>query len=136
MQRFRDGEVDVLVATDVAARGIDVSDVQVVFNYDLPQTNEYYLHRIGRTGRAKKEGVSFLFYTSQDKKRVGEMIRYTQSEVTEVRLWNGKMKPVTPNPCGQGRTVRCSPPLWAPRRGSSSARPLHPQATGAQERFR
>jgi len=98
MQRFRDGEVDVLVATDVAARGIDVSDVQVVFNYDLPQTNEYYLHRIGRTGRAKKEGVSFLFYTSQDKKRVGEMIRYTQSEVTEVRLWNGKMKPVTPNP--------------------------------------
>ncbi|MDD2994132.1 MAG: C-terminal helicase domain-containing protein, partial [Pygmaiobacter sp.] len=98
MQRFRDGEVDVLVATDVAARGIDVSDVQVVFNYDLPQTNEYYLHRIGRTGRAKKEGVSFLFYTAQDKKRVGEMIRYTQSEVTEVKLWNGKMKPVTPNP--------------------------------------
>ena len=99
MGRFRSGEIDVLVATDVAARGIDVSDVQVVFNYDLPQTNEYYLHRIGRTGRAKKEGVSFLLYTAEDKKRVREMIRYTQSEVTEVRLQFGKLVEV---PRGDG----------------------------------
>ena len=102
MGRFRAGDVDVLVATDVAARGIDVSDVQVVFNYDLPQTNEYYLHRIGRTGRAKKEGVSFLLYTAEDKKRVREMIRYTQSEVTEVRLQFGKLVEVQPNPWASG----------------------------------
>ena len=102
MGRFRSGEIDVLVATDVAARGIDVSDVQVVFNYDLPQTNEYYLHRIGRTGRAKKEGVSFLLYTAEDKKRVREMIRYTQSEVTEVRLQFGKLVEVKPNPWSGG----------------------------------
>ncbi|MBC5580831.1 DEAD/DEAH box helicase [Anaerofilum sp. BX8] len=102
MGRFRAGDVDVLVATDVAARGIDVSDVQVVFNYDLPQTNEYYLHRIGRTGRAKKEGVSFLLYTAEDKKRVREMIRYTQSEVTEVRLQFGKLVEVQPNPWSAG----------------------------------
>ena len=102
MGRFRSGEIDVLVATDVAARGIDVSDVQVVFNYDLPQTNEYYLHRIGRTGRAKKEGVSFLLYTAEDKKRVREMIRYTQSEVTEVRLQFGKLVEVKPNPWSSG----------------------------------
>ena len=102
MGRFRTGEIDVLVATDVAARGIDVSDVQVVFNYDLPQTNEYYLHRIGRTGRAKKEGVSFLLYTAEDKKRVREMIRYTQSEVTEVRLQFGKLVEVKPNPWSGG----------------------------------
>ena len=102
MGRFRSGEIDVLVATDVAARGIDVSDVQVGFNYDLPQTNEYYLHRIGRTGRAKKEGVSFLLYTAEDKKRVREMIRYTQSEVTEVRLQFGKLVEVKPNPWSGG----------------------------------
>ena len=102
MGRFRTGEIDVLVATDIAARGIDVSDVQVVFNYDLPQTNEYYLHRIGRTGRAKKEGVSFLLYTAEDKKRVREMIRYTQSEVTEVRLQFGKLVEVKPNPWSGG----------------------------------
>jgi len=98
MGRFRTGDLDVLVATDVAARGIDVSDVQVVFNYDLPQTNEYYLHRIGRTGRAKREGVSFLLYTAEDKKRVREIIRYTQSDVSEVKICGGKLVPVSPNP--------------------------------------
>ena len=56
MARFKAGELAVLVATDVAARGIDVTDVDAVFNYDVPPSNEYYTHRIGRTGRAKKEG--------------------------------------------------------------------------------
>lgn len=54
MHRFRSGKTDILVATDVAARGIDVDDVDAVFNYDLPQDEEYYVHRIGRTGRAEK----------------------------------------------------------------------------------
>ena len=63
MNGFREGKFEVLVATDVAARGIDVDDVEAVFNYDIPDENEYYLHRIGRTGRAKRHGVAFTFLT-------------------------------------------------------------------------
>ena len=59
MKRFREGKLPVFVATDVAARGIDVDDVDAVFNYDVPQENEYYIHRIGRTGRAKHHGVAY-----------------------------------------------------------------------------
>lgn len=98
MGRFREGSVDVLVATDVAARGIDVSDVEVVFNYDIPQSNEYYLHRIGRTGRARKSGVSYLLYTKDDTARVRDMIRYTQSDVTELTVVCGKYQPARSNP--------------------------------------
>ena len=79
MQRFKAGEINVLVATDVAARGIDVSDVDAVINYDVPSENEHYTHRIGRTGRAKKEGVSYLFYVSEEKKRVQELLRLTRN---------------------------------------------------------
>jgi len=61
MSSFKNGKVDILIATDVAARGIDVDDVDVVFNFDLPQDVEYYIHRIGRTGRAGKSGVSYTF---------------------------------------------------------------------------
>ena len=59
MRAFRTGRTDILVATDVAARGIDVDDVEAVFNYDVPQDDEYYVHRIGRTGRAGREGKAF-----------------------------------------------------------------------------
>ena len=79
MQSFRDGKVSILVATDVAARGIDVSDVDAVINYDVPSDNEHYTHRIGRTGRAKKEGVSYLFYMPDEKKRVDELLRMTRN---------------------------------------------------------
>ena len=79
MQSFRDGNVSILVATDVAARGIDVSDVDAVINYDVPSDNEHYTHRIGRTGRAKKEGVSYLFYMPDEKKRVDELLRMTRN---------------------------------------------------------
>ena len=79
MQSFRDGKVSILVATDVVARGIDVSDVDAVVNYDVPSDNEHYTHRIGRTGRAKKEGVSYLFYMPDEKKRVDELLRMTRN---------------------------------------------------------
>ena len=79
MQNFRDGRLAILVATDVAARGIDVSDVDAVINYDVPGDNEHYTHRIGRTGRAKKEGVSYLFYVPEEKKRVQELLRLTRN---------------------------------------------------------
>ena len=84
MQNFRDGRLAILVATDVAARGIDVSDVDAVINYDVPGDNEHYTHRIGRTGRAKKEGVSYLFYVPEEKKRVQELLRLTRN--TDLRF--------------------------------------------------
>ena len=79
MQRFKAGEINVLVATDVAARGIDVSDVDAVINYDVPEENEHYTHRIGRNGRAKREGASYLFYTKDEQKRVDTLLRLTRN---------------------------------------------------------
>ena len=79
MQRFKAGEIAVLVSTDVAARGIDVSDVDAVINYDVPEENEHYTHRIGRTGRARKEGASYLFYTKEEQKRVDILLRLTRN---------------------------------------------------------
>ena len=64
LQSFRDGQLRVLVATDVAARGLDIDDVDAVFNYDVPDEQEYYVHRIGRTGRARKHGVAYTFVAS------------------------------------------------------------------------
>ena len=79
MTRFREGQIAILVATDVAARGIDVSDVDAVVNYDVPEENEHYTHRIGRTGRARKEGSSYLFYTKEEQRRVDELLRLTRN---------------------------------------------------------
>ncbi len=77
MDGFRKNKFDVLVATDVVARGIDVDDVEAVFNYDIPNENEFYLHRIGRTGRAGRSGKAFSLVAYMDKKRMDEIIRYT-----------------------------------------------------------
>lgn len=76
MSDFRKGKFPILIATDVAARGIDVDDVEAVINYDLPNENEYYLHRIGRTGRAHKHGVSFSLVTFQESVRMDEILKY------------------------------------------------------------
>ena len=84
MANFREGKLAVLVATDIAARGIDVDDVDAVINYDVPGANEHYTHRIGRTGRAKREGVSYLLYTAEETKRVEELLRLTRNEATPV----------------------------------------------------
>ena len=65
MSGFRGGSVEILVATDVAGRGIDVNDIEAVFNYDLPQDDEDYIHRIGRTGRAGKSGIAFSFVSGK-----------------------------------------------------------------------
>lgn len=86
MDGFREGRFEVLVATDVAARGIDVDDVEAVFNYDLPDENEYYLHRIGRTGRAKRRGLAFSFITPDDRYRMRDIIKYTCSDIKEIGL--------------------------------------------------
>lgn len=78
MARFRRGELPVFLATDVAARGIDVDDVDAVFNYDVPQENEYYVHRIGRTGRAKRRGIAFTLVADYPSKmKLDEIIKAT-----------------------------------------------------------
>ena len=82
MAGFRKGAFEILVATDVAARGIDVDDVEAVFNFDIPDENEYYLHRIGRTGRAKRKGVAFTFVPDQNDPRMRDIKKYTRSDVT------------------------------------------------------
>lgn len=81
MDKFRNGTIDILVATDVAARGIDVDDVECVFNFDLPQDEEYYVHRIGRTGRAGREGISFSFVYGRDIRKMKDIERYTKSKL-------------------------------------------------------
>lgn len=86
MEQYKEGKIDILVATDVAARGIDVSDIQVVFNYDIPQENDAYLHRIGRTGRAKKEGISFVLHSKDEQRRLDNIIRYTRSNILPLEM--------------------------------------------------
>lgn len=81
MRNFKDGKADILIATDVAARGIDVKGVEAVFNYDVPDDVEYYVHRIGRTGRANEEGVSFSFVTRRDMYRLKEIMNYTKAKI-------------------------------------------------------
>lgn len=81
MQGFRNGKTDILVATDVAARGIDVDEVEAVFNYDLPQDDEYYVHRVGRTGRAGRVGRSFSFVTGKEVYKLKEIQRYCNTKI-------------------------------------------------------
>jgi ATP-dependent RNA helicase DeaD len=86
MNRFKERKLRILVCTDVAARGIDVDDLDAVVNYDVPGSNEYYTHRIGRTGRAQREGVSFILYMPDEERRLKEMLRLTRNAVIPVRL--------------------------------------------------
>lgn len=86
MNDFKRGKFPILVSTDVAARGIDVDDVEAVINYDLPNENEYYLHRIGRTGRAHKHGVSFSLVTFRESVRMDEILKYMMSAPTPLHF--------------------------------------------------
>ena len=88
MARFKAKQVNILVASDVAARGLDVNDVDVVFNYDLPQEDEYYVHRIGRTGRAKKEGVAISLISGKEIYRLKSIMKYTKAEITPIQIPN------------------------------------------------
>ena len=96
MARFRKGELRVFVATDVAARGIDVDDVDAVFNYDVPDENEYYVHRIGRTGRAKRRGVAYTFVSDYPSLvRLNNIAKNTRNEIQEVKFdSDGRLVPV------------------------------------------
>ena len=103
MQGFKRGKFPILVCTDVAARGIDVFDVEAVINFDLPTENEYYLHRIGRTGRAKRHGVAFTLLCFTESVRLDEILKYMESKPTYLKfddmgiLRNGEGEPFFEN---------------------------------------
>lgn len=92
MNDFRRGKFPILIATDVAARGIDVDDVEAVINFDLPAENEYYLHRIGRTGRAHKHGVSFSLVTFQESVRMDEILKYMIAKPLPLHFEDGVLR--------------------------------------------
>lgn len=92
MNDFRRGKLPILIATDVAARGIDVDDVEAVINFDLPAENEYYLHRIGRTGRAHKHGVSFSLVTFQESVRMDEILKYMIAKPLPLHFEDGILR--------------------------------------------
>ena len=96
MKGFRSGKTEILIATDVAARGIDVDDVDAVFNYDVPDENEYYIHRIGRTGRAKRHGVAYTLVSDYGAMvRLDEIAKFTKNTITPVEFdAAGKLVPV------------------------------------------
>ncbi len=86
MDKFRAGKIDVLIATDVAARGLDVDDIDVVFNYDVPQDPEYYVHRIGRTGRAGRKGVAYTFSSGRKSKNLRYIERNLKIDLQTIPL--------------------------------------------------
>lgn len=83
MQKFRSGAIEILVATDVAARGIDVDDVDIVFNFDIPDNEEYYVHRIGRTGRAGKSGTAFTFCAGREIYKLRDIMTYAKTKIEQ-----------------------------------------------------
>ncbi len=86
MDKFRKGNIDILVATDVAARGIDVDEIDVVFNYDIPHDDEYYVHRIGRTARAGRDGKAYSFATNRDRNRIRTIERYAKTKIERMSI--------------------------------------------------
>ena len=87
MQRYRDGKLAILIATDVASRGIDVDDVDCVINYDIPEENEYYVHRIGRTGRAKRKGVAWSLVSNfPEKAKLDEICKFCNFTIKPMLL--------------------------------------------------
>ena len=87
MQKYRDGKLKILIATDVASRGIDVDDVECVINFDVPEENEYYVHRIGRTGRAKRKGVAWsIIGNFPEKAKLDEIAKFCNFQIQPMVL--------------------------------------------------
>ncbi len=86
MGKFREGQIEILVATDVAARGIDVDDIEAVFNYDVPNDDEYYVHRIGRTARAGRKGRSFTFVSGKEIYQLRDIQKFTKTKIEQHKI--------------------------------------------------
>jgi ATP-dependent RNA helicase DeaD len=86
LKRFRNNQIKILVATDVAARGLDIDDISHIFNFDLPDDPELYVHRVGRTGRAGKKGVAISLLTGQDKWHLQQIERFTKQQITRIPI--------------------------------------------------
>ena len=87
MRTFKEGKLPILIATDVASRGIDVDDVDCVINYDVPEENEYYIHRIGRTGRAKRKGIAVsILGTFPEQTKLAEIAKYSHYSIQPVKF--------------------------------------------------
>jgi ATP-dependent RNA helicase RhlE len=94
LDRFRSGENMVLITTDVAARGIDIPDVDYVINYDLPEDPENYVHRVGRTGRGNKKGQALAFCSKEEKPYLAEIEEYTGEAIEHYELENGEYQDI------------------------------------------
>ena len=109
MQKYRDGKLAVLIATDVASRGIDVDDVECVINYDIPEENEYYVHRIGRTGRARRKGSAYSMVGNfMEKAKLDEIAKFSNYTI-RVMQWNADgtlLEEVAPEPPKPRRRFR------------------------------
>lgn len=111
MYRFKAGQVDVLVATDIVARGIDIDDILMVINYDVPHDAEDYVHRIGRTARAQRDGVAITFVSEQDIRYFADIERFLEREIPKNTLPEGlgegpEYKPTAPRKSSRGRGGR------------------------------
>ena len=85
MYKFRNDKINILIATDVAARGVDVDGIEAVFNYDIPLQEEHYVHRIGRTGRADKTGIAYTFLSNSEMFRLKEIMKYTKTNILPMK---------------------------------------------------
>ena len=90
ISKFKTGDIEILVATDVAARGLDINDVESVFNFDVPTHDEYYVHRIGRTGRAGKDGLAVSFVTIREFYLLKNIMTYTKQKIEKIGIPNLK----------------------------------------------
>lgn len=108
MKRFRDAETQLLIATDVAARGLDVEGVTHVFNYDIPQDAESYVHRIGRTGRAGMKGLAITFYSSADRPTLDMIEKELNIRIQKQVLESGEKKDRTNHSDGEMKSAKTS----------------------------
>ncbi|MBN2515541.1 MAG: ATP-dependent helicase, partial [Deltaproteobacteria bacterium] len=86
MHKFKNGECNILIATDVSARGIDIPDVNYVVNYDLPEKPENYVHRVGRTGRGVRKGIAISFCSADEKERLDEIQQLLKKEIEVIKI--------------------------------------------------
>ena len=111
MYRFKSGQVDVLVATDIVARGIDIDDILMVINYDVPRDAEDYVHRIGRTARAQRDGIAITFVSDQDIRYFADIERFLERDIPKNTIPEGlgegpEYKPTAPRKNTRGRGGR------------------------------